>query len=78
MIPVVSHIFNVSSSTVLGIEGYLTRWKPQPRNESSKYAPTESFWGQITSPLLLATALYFLPMVPMLWHSAETPNSFGG
>src|SRR6185436_8592790 len=29
----------------------------------------------ITSPLLLATALYFLPMVPMLWHSAETPNS---
>src|SRR6185312_8385304 len=28
----------------------------------------------MTSTLLLATALYFLPMVPMLWHSAETPN----
>ena len=28
----------------------------------------------MTSPLHLATALYFLPMVPMLWHSAETPN----
>ena len=24
--------------------------------------------------MLLAAALYFLPMVPMLWHSPETPN----
>ena len=35
---------------------------------------TQSFWGQITCPLLFSIALYFLPMVPMLWHSAETPN----
>ena len=28
MVPVVSHIFDVSSSTVLGIKGYLTYWKP--------------------------------------------------
>ena len=60
-----------------GLSDLFERWirKPHPRNESSKYAPTESFGGQITSPLLLAIALYFLPMVPMLWHSAETPNT---
>ena len=29
MVPVVSHIFDVSSSTGLGIEGYLTCWKDE-------------------------------------------------
>ena len=54
------------------------------------YITTESFGGlynkflcfgtwpihqtRAPCPLLLATALYFLTMVPMLWHSAETPN----
>ena len=74
---VVSRIFDVSSSTGLGIEGYRTCWnrglsdllgrwimKPQPRNESSKYAQTESF-GASTSchcPLLLANGSYALAL----------------
>ena len=48
----------------------------QPRHQTPGTMPwsTQSFWGQITCPLLFSIALYFLPMVPMLWHSAETPN----
>src|SRR6185437_376870 len=33
-VPVVSRIFDVSSSTGLGIEGYLTCWKDELRNHS--------------------------------------------
>ena len=42
----------------------LERWirKPQPRNESSKYSATKSFWGQITSPLLLSNGSYALAL----------------
>ena len=36
--------------------------KPHPRNESSKYAPIDSFWGYITSPILLATGSYALAL----------------
>ena len=81
-VPVVYDIFDISSSTGLGIEGYRTCWKdssfcvpyfwriffngarnralsdllerwirkPHPRNESSKYAPTKSFWGLNIKP----------------------------
>jgi hypothetical protein len=50
MVPVIYHIFKVSSSTGLGIMGYLTYWKDELGNhtlgdKSSKYAPTESFGG---------------------------------
>jgi len=34
MVPVVSRIFGVSSSTGLGIEGYLTCWKDDLGNHS--------------------------------------------
>jgi hypothetical protein len=66
-VPVVSHIFDVSSSTGLGIEGCRTCWKDEYGNhtlgtKSSKYAPTKSFWGQITSPVLLATSSYALAL----------------
>ena len=53
MVPIVSRIFDVSSSTGLGIEGYLTCWKDELENHT------------------LGTKA---EMVPMLWHSAETPN----
>ena len=34
MVPVVSRIFGVSSSTGLGIEGYLTYWKDELGNHN--------------------------------------------
>ena len=34
MVPIVYHIFGVSSSTVLGIEGYLTCWKDELGNNT--------------------------------------------
>src|SRR6185436_19836053 len=48
-----SRIFGVSSSTRLGIKGYLTCWKDELGNHT------------------LGTKAQ---MVPMLWHSAQTPN----
>ena len=34
MVPVVYHIFDVSSSTGLGIEGYQTYWKDEYENHT--------------------------------------------
>ena len=34
MVPIVSHIFDVSSSTGLGIEGYRTSWKDELGNHT--------------------------------------------
>jgi hypothetical protein len=34
MVPIVYHIFGVSSSTGLGIEGYLTYWKDELLNHT--------------------------------------------
>ena len=68
-VPIVSHIFYVSSSTGLGIEGYLTFRKPQPRNESSKICTDWEFWGlnnkpssSCHCPLLLANGSYALAL----------------
>ena len=52
------------AQTPRGLSYLLERWirKLHPRNKSSKYAPTESFWGVIKSPLLLATGSYALAL----------------
>ena len=44
--------FGVSGLGIRGLSDLLERWirKPHPRNESSKYAPTESFWGLNKKP----------------------------
>ena len=49
-VPIVSHIFwriFFDGTRNRGLSDLLERWirKPHPRNVSSKYAPTESFWG---------------------------------
>ena len=49
-----------------------------PRNESSKYAPTESFGGQITSPLLLANGSYALVLgrdTKQFWGLNNKPST---
>ena len=52
---VVSHIFwciFFHGARNRGLSDLLERWirKPHPRNKSSKYAPTESFWGLNNKP----------------------------
>ena len=67
-----SRIFDVSSSTGLGIEGYRTYWKDELGNHSLGMKAQNMHQLRVWGAKL--QALYFLPLVPMLWHSAETPN----
>ena len=62
-----SHIFDVSSTTGHGIEGYLTYWKDELGNHTLRTKAQNMhqlivFGGQITSPLLLATGYYALAL----------------
>ena len=62
-----SHIFDVSSSTVLGIEGYLTCWKDELGNhtlgtKAQNMHQLRVLGGYITSPLILATSSYALAL----------------
>src|SRR6185436_1909557 len=67
-----SRIFDVSSSTGLRIEGYLTCWKDELGNHT--LGTKAQNMHQLRVLGAKQQALYFLPLVPMLWHSAETPN----
>ena len=71
-VPVVYHIFDVSSSTGLGIEGYLTCSKDELGNHT--LGTKAQNMHQLRVFGAKKQALYFLPLVPMLWHSTETPN----
>ena len=67
MVLVVSRIFDVSSSTGLGIEGYLTCWKNELGNhtlgtKAQNMHQMRVFGSYITSPLLLATGSYALAL----------------
>ena len=67
-----SRIFDVSSSTGLRIEGYLTCWKDELGNHT--LGMNAQNMHQLRVLGAKQQALYFLPLVPMLWHSAQTPN----
>src|SRR6185295_16674220 len=71
-VPVMSRIFGVSSSTRLGIEGYLTCWKDELGNHT--LGTKAQNMHQLRVFGAKKQALYFLPLVPMLWHSAESSN----
>ena len=62
-------IFDVSSSTGLGIEGYLTCWKDELGNHTLGMKAQNMHQLRVLGAK--QQALYFLPLVPMLWHSAE-------
>ena len=67
-----SRIFDISSSTGLGIEGYLTCWKDDLGNHTLGTKAQNMHQLRVLGTKL--QALYFLTQVPMLWHLAETPN----
>ena len=67
-----SRIFDVSSSTGLEIEGYLTYWKDELGNHT--LAMKAQNMHQLRVLGAKQQALYFLPLVPIVWHSAEAPN----
>ena len=56
----------------LGIEGYLTCWKDELGNHTLGMKAQNMHQLRVLGAK--QQALYFLPLVPMLWHSAQTPN----
>ena len=56
----------------LEIEGYRTYWKDELGNHTLGMKAQNMHQLRVFGAKY--HALYFLPLVPMLWHSAETPN----
>ena len=64
-VPIVSHFFDISSSTG-------TYWKDELGNHTLGMKAQNMHQLRVLGAK--QQALYFLPLVPMLWHSAQTPN----